>query len=177
MSNHSPSLNHSSDNDREDGYVNATALNSGWELARAKEETLLKVAQESQQPIVIFRPEGKPASASFLSFLIDAEQNSLEDFQVSNLVPIYNLEGLDDEEKESAINTSITDAIGRTLQFFPKQKEFEILMPEGQRVKYTSTLYTNKNQSMPIASVKLALLKSVLARSAPVRLAPVKLVA
>ena len=115
---------------------------SGWELAQAKEEVLLKAAQKSQQPIVIFRPDNKPASASFLNFLKDAEQSSLEGLQVSTLVPIYSLEGLDDEEKENTINISITDAISRTLQFFPKQKEFEVLMPQqgfsSKQIKYTS---------------------------------------
>ncbi len=72
----------------------------------------------------------------------DAEQSSLEGLQVSTLVPIYSLEGLDDEEKENTINISITDAISRTLQFFPKQKEFEVLMPQqgfsSKQIKYTS---------------------------------------
>ena len=112
--------------------------NSGWALAKAKEEVLLTIAQESQQPIAIFRPNNKPASAVFLNFLIDAEQNSLENLQVNTLVPEYNLEDLDAEEQEYSISISITEAIRRTLQFFPKQKEFEVLMPEGQRVKYTS---------------------------------------
>ncbi len=117
---------------------------SGWELAQANEETLIDKAQENNQPIAIFHPEDKPASALHLNSLMDAEQSSLANLQVNTLVPVYNFEGLEVEEEKSVIQTSIADAIGRTLQFFPAQKEFEVLMPEqesivDQRVKYTST--------------------------------------
>ena len=119
------------------------ATESGLELAGANEGTQLAAAQKGNQPIVIFRPEGKSASAVPLKRLLDAEQDTLENLQVSTIVPIYDLEGLDTEEKESAIGISITDAISRTLQFFPEQKEFEVLMPEAEfiqkwRAKYTS---------------------------------------
>ena len=121
---------------------------SGWELAQASEENLIAKAQESNHPIAIFHPEDKPASALHLNSLMDAEQSSLANLQVNTLVPVYNFEDLEAEEEESAIQTSIADAIGRTLQFFPKQKEFEVLMPEqesivNQRVKYTSTAPKN----------------------------------
>ncbi len=117
---------------------------SGWELAQADENNLIAKAQESNQPIVIFRPEDKSASALHLNFLMDAEQSSLANLQVNTLVPVYNFEDIDAEEEEGFIQTSITDAIARALQFFPEQKEFEVLMPEqesivDQRVKYTST--------------------------------------
>ncbi len=117
---------------------------SGWELAQADEDNLIAKAQESNQPIVIFHPEDKPASALHLNFLMDAEQNSLANLQVNTLVPVYNFEDVDAEEEEGFIQTSINDALARALQFFPEQKELEVLMPEqesivNQRVKYTST--------------------------------------
>ena len=117
---------------------------SGWELARADEKVQLITAQNSEQPIAIFHPNNKPASALPLNLLVAAEPSSLENLQVNTLVPIYDLEEVDSAEIESAISTSIADALSRTLQFFPKQKEFEVLMPqEGfiqeRRIKYTST--------------------------------------
>ncbi len=116
---------------------------SGWELAQASHETQLVAALDGDQPITIFRSEDKPASALPLSFLVDAKQSSFENLQVSTLVPVYNLEDLDAEEKEITISLNIADAISRTLQFFPQQKEFEVLMPTGEfildkQVKYTS---------------------------------------
>ncbi len=63
---------------------------SGWELAQAKEEVLLKAAQKSQQPIVIFRPDNKPASASFLNFLKDGPAGAFErKGTVSNLNVVW----------------------------------------------------------------------------------------
>ena len=117
---------------------------SGWELARANEQAQLTAAQKSNQPILIFRPKDKPASALPLNVLIDAPQDSIQNLEVDTLVPVYNLEDVENEEKEDAINLSIADAIKRTLQFFPEQKEFEVLMPEQElafeRVKYSSIL-------------------------------------
>ena len=110
---------------------------SGWELAQANEQKQLAIAQNILQPIVIFRPDGKPASAVYLKALSDTVQSSIESLQVSTLVPVYRLEDLDAEERESGISISITDAVQRTLQFFPKQREFEVLMPDGQHVKYS----------------------------------------
>ncbi len=112
---------------------------SGRELAQQNEQKQLAIAEKIGQPIIIFRPDSKPASAVYLRALSDAEQDSIETLQVNTLVPVYKLEDLTAEEKEDDISLSITDAIKRTLQFFPKQKEFEVLMPEGQHVKYTST--------------------------------------
>ncbi len=112
---------------------------SGQELAQQNEQKQLTIAEKIGQPIIIFRPENKPASAVYLRALFDVEQSSIEALEVNTLVPVYNLENLTAEEKEDDINLSVTDAIKRTLQFFPKQKEFEVLMPEGQHVKYTST--------------------------------------
>ncbi len=114
---------------------------SGWEVAQADEETQLATALDREQPIAIFRPEDKPPSALPINLLVDAEPRSIENLKVSTLVPIYDLEDLDIEEKEEAISQSIADSIGRTLQFFPNQKEFEVLMPEfvvGSRIKYTN---------------------------------------
>ena len=116
---------------------------SGWELARANDQTLLATTLNSDQPIAIFHPEDKPASALSLSLLVDAKQSSLENLQISTLVPVYDLVDLDAEEKEVTISLGIADAIGRSLQFFPEQKEFEVLMPKGKailerRVRYTS---------------------------------------
>ncbi len=112
---------------------------SGWELAQANEQKQLAIAQNIAQPIIVFRPDGKPASAVYLKALSDTVQSSIESLQVSTLVPVYRLEDLDAEERESGIGISITDAIQRTLQFFPKQREFEVLMPDGQHVKYSVT--------------------------------------
>ena len=117
---------------------------SGRELARANTQTLLSKARRENQPIVIFRPEDKPASALLLRFLVDAEPGSIEKLTVDTLVPAYDLAGLDAEEKESAIELSISDTLKRTLQFFPQQSTFEILMPEevtsvGQKVSYTTS--------------------------------------
>ncbi len=117
---------------------------SGRELARADAQTLLSKARKENQPIVIFRPKDKPASALLLRFLVDAEPGSIEKLTVDTLVPAYDLEGLDAEEKESAIELSISDTLKRTLQFFPQQSTFEILMPEevasvGQKVVYTTS--------------------------------------
>ncbi len=112
---------------------------SGRELAQQNEQKQLATAEKIGQPIIIFRPDSKPASAVYLRALFDVEQDSIEALQVNTLVPVYQLEDLTAEEKEDDISLSITDAIKRTLQFFPKQKEFEVLMPEGQHVKYTST--------------------------------------
>ncbi len=116
---------------------------SGWELAQANEQVQLATAQKFNQPIVIFRPEDKPPSALPLNALFDVEQNSMEGLQVSTLAPIYNLEGLDTaEEWEDSISTSIADAIGRTIQFFPEQQELEVLLPKTeslseQRLRYS----------------------------------------
>ena len=107
---------------------------SGWELAQANEQAQIRAAKKIDQPIVIFRSEDKSPSALPLNTLFDAEQSSIEGLQVSTLVPIYNLEGLDTEEWEDSISTSIIDSIGRTLQFFPKQKEFEVLLPKIEGV-------------------------------------------
>ncbi len=117
------------------------ATDSGWELAQASEKTQLATALDDDQPIVIFRPEDKPASALPLNLLVDTEPSSIENLQVSTLVPVYDLEDLDVTEKESATSLSIADSISRTLRFFPKQKEFEVLMPESileRQIKYTS---------------------------------------
>ena len=119
---------------------------SGWELAQASEKTQLATALDDDQPIAIFRPEDKPASALPLNLLVDAESRSIENLQVSTLVPVYDLEDLDSEERENSISLSIADTISRTLRFFPKQKEFEVLMPElipERRIKYTSILPEN----------------------------------
>ena len=117
---------------------------SGRELAQADAQTLLAKARKENQPIVIFRPDDKPASALLLRFLVDAEPGSIEKLMVDTLVPVYDLAGLDAEEKESAIELSISDTLKRTLQFFPQQSTFEILMPEevtsgGQKVSYTTS--------------------------------------
>ena len=117
---------------------------SGRELAQADAQTLLSKARKENQPIVIFRPDDKPASALLLRFLVDAEPGSIEKLTVDTLVPAYDLAGLDAEEKESAIELSISDTLKRTLQFFPQQSTFEILMPEevtsgGQKVSYTTS--------------------------------------
>ncbi len=117
---------------------------SGRELAQADAQTLLSKARKENQPIVIFRSEDKPASALLLRFLVDAEPGSIEELTVNTLVPAYDLAGLDAEEKESAIELSISDTLKRTLQFFPQQSTFEILMPEevtsgGQKVSYTTS--------------------------------------
>ena len=114
---------------------------SGWEVAQADEETQLATALDREQPIAIFRPEDKPPSALPINLLVDAEPRSIENLKVSTLVPIYDLEDLDIEEKEEAISQSIADSISRTLQFFPNQNEFEVVMPEsmvGRRIKYTN---------------------------------------
>ncbi len=112
---------------------------SGWELAQADEQKQLTIARKINQPILIFHPENKPASAIYLKALSDAEQSSINNLRVSTVVPIYRLEDLDAEEIESDISVSIADALQRTLRFFPEQREFEVLMPEGQHIKYTST--------------------------------------
>lgn len=117
---------------------------SGRELARADAQTLLSKARKENQPIVIFRSDDKPASALLLRFLVDAEPGSIEKLTVDTLVPAYDLAGLDAEEKESAVELSISDTLKRTLQFFPQQSTFEILMPEevtsrGQKVSYTTS--------------------------------------
>lgn len=122
---------------------------SGKELARADNKTLLYSAQEEGQPITIFRPPNKPASAVPLRALIDADADDIEELAVETLVPAYNLEKLEDEEKEFAIELSIADALKQTLQFFPQQNTFEILLPKnsvvggGQNFIYTSTLPKN----------------------------------
>ncbi len=118
---------------------------SGRELAQAGEPTLLAKARKHNQPIVIFRPEDKPASALPLRTLVDADSDSIEKLSVGTLVPTYDLEGLDAEEKESAIELNIADALKRTLQFFPNQSTFEVLMPEGivsgeQKVNYVNAV-------------------------------------
>ncbi len=112
---------------------------SGWELAQTDEQTQLNVARKINQPILIFRPEGQPASAIYLKALSDAEQSSINNLRVATVVPIYRLEDSDAEEIESDIAISVADVLQRTLRFFPEQKEFEVLMPEGQHIKYTST--------------------------------------
>ncbi len=118
---------------------------SGRELAQADAQTLLNKAQKDNQPIVIFSPKDKPASALPLRFLVDSNPEDIEDLTVDTLVPVYGLEELDTEEKENAIEIGVTDAIGRIVQFFPEQKTFEILLPEGkgQKVNYTSEIPTN----------------------------------
>ena len=118
---------------------------SGRELAQADAQTLLKKAQKDNQPIVIFSPKDKPASALPLRFLVDSNPEGIEDLTVDTLVPVYGLEELDTEEKENAIEIGVTDAIGRILQFFPEQKTFEILLPEGegQKVNYTRKIPTS----------------------------------
>ncbi len=117
---------------------------SGLELARANEQAQVATAQKFDQPIVIFRPEDKSPSALPLNALSDAEQSSIESLQVSTLVPIYNLEDSDTiAEREDSISTSITDAIRRTLQFFPKQKEFEVLLPKVEGVSEQSLKYSS----------------------------------
>ena len=110
---------------------------SGRELAQADTQTLLTRAQRDNQPIVIFRPKDKPASALPLRRLVDANSDDIESLTVATLVPVYDLEGLEStlEEKEESIEIGITDSIRRTLQFFPKQNTFEILLPEKKRSK------------------------------------------
>ena len=112
---------------------------SGWELAQANEQKQLEIARKINQPILIFHTEGKPASAIYLKALSDAEQRSINNLRVSTVVPIYRLEGLDAEEIENDITISVADVLQRTLRFFPEQREFEVLMPEGKHIKYTST--------------------------------------
>ncbi len=118
---------------------------SGRELAEADTQTLLNKAQKDNQPIVIFRPKDKPASALPLRFLVNSNPEDIEGLTVDTLVPVYGLEELNTEEREDAIETGVTDAIGRTLQFFPRQKTFGILLPEGkeQKINYTSDIPTS----------------------------------
>ena len=63
--------------------------------------------------------------------------------RVDTVVPIYRLEDLDAEEIESDISVSVADALQRTLRFFPEQREFEVLMPEGQHITYTNAIPKN----------------------------------
>ena len=122
---------------------------SGWELAQANEQVQLATAQKFDQPIAIFHFEDKPSSALPLNALFDTEQDFIEDLQVSTLVPVYNVDELDSEEEwEDSINLSITDAIRRTIQFFPEQQELEVLLPKTeniseQRLKYSSVVPEN----------------------------------
>ncbi len=121
---------------------------SGRELARAGTKALLYSAQEEGQPIAIFRPPDRSASAVPLRALLDVDKDDIEGLSVDTLVPVYDLEELDEKEKETAIELSITDSIKRTLQFFPKQNTFEVLLPEntlsgGQKFSYTSNAPTN----------------------------------
>ena len=120
--------------------------NSGQELAQADAQTMLANALENNQPVAVFRSADKPASAVPLRVLVDVDTNYLEGLAVSTLVPVYDLEGLEEEEKEFAIELSMADALKRTLQFFPQQSTFEILLPKnsvaggGQKFSYTSNL-------------------------------------
>ena len=121
---------------------------SGKEIARADNKTLLHSAQVEGQPITIFRPANKPVSAVPLRALLDADANDIEELSVETLVPAYNLEKVAEEEKETAIGLSITDSIKQTLQFFPKQNSFEVLLPKntlpgGQKFSYTTNSPAN----------------------------------
>ncbi len=79
----------------------------------------------------------------YLQQHVNVEQSSIENLQVNTLVPAYRLEDLDTVERESAISVSITDVLQRILQFFPEQREFEILMPDGQSTKYSTATPSN----------------------------------
>ena len=117
---------------------------SGWEIARADTQTQLRIAQEDNQPLAIFHSEGKSPSALPLNALNDVTRETLDNLKISTLVPVYDLENLVDEEKEDGIKIGVMDAIIRSLQFFPNQNTFEILMPERvseeQRLQYTNTM-------------------------------------
>ena len=115
---------------------------SGWEIAQADEQTQLKKAQASNQPLVIFRPEDKPPSAVPLRTLVDATRETIEGLKINTLVPVYALEDLDAEEIDDGIETGVFDALSRSLQFFPNQHAFEVLMPKGIREE-SSLQYTN----------------------------------
>ncbi len=123
------------------------ATESGWELAKASEQTQLAAAKSDNQPIAIFHSENKPPSALPLKFFLDVEQSSMEDLQVTTLVPAYDFEGLDAEEQENAINASITDALRRVINYFPNQQNFKVLMPESkdsvEALTYTSIVHEN----------------------------------
>ncbi len=121
---------------------------SGKELTRANAKTLLHSTKEGGQPIAIFRPPDKTASSVPLSALVDANADDTKGLSVGTLVPVYNLEGLDEEEKEAAIELNIADALKQALQFFPEQNKFEILLPEkalpvGQEFSYTNNMPAN----------------------------------
>lgn len=120
---------------------------SGWELAKASEKTQLAAAKSDNQPIAIFHSENKPPSALPLRFFLDVEQSYMEDLHVNTLVPAYNFEDLDTEDKEDAIEIAISDTLERIVKFFPKQQAFSVLMPESknafQRLTYTSVAPEN----------------------------------
>ncbi len=118
------------------------ATESGWELAKASEKTQLAAAKSDNQPIAIFHSENKPPSALPLRFFLDVEQSSMENLQVTTLVPAYDFEGLDTEEQENAIDASITDALRRIINYFPNQQNFKVLMPQVKGLVETLT-YTS----------------------------------
>ncbi len=119
------------------------ATESGWELAKSSQQVQLAAAKLDEQPIAVFHSENKPPSALPLRFFLDVEQSSIEDLQVSTLVPAYNLEDLDSVDKEDAIEVAISDALARVSKFFPKQQAFEVLMPKSEGTAEQRLTYTN----------------------------------
>ena len=133
---------------------------SGKELAQAGTRALLSSAQEEDQPITLFRFLDRPASAVPLRALVDADPDDIEGLSVGTLVPVYDLEKLDEEETEAAIELSIADSIKRTLQFFPKQSTFEVLLPKntlpgGQKFSYTSNAPTDFEATYSFDEIKV----------------------
>ncbi len=114
-----------------------------WKTLPSNEELLEQREQQRVHSFLVQVQQGyfliPVDELEYLQQHVDVEQSSVENLQVSTLVPVYRLEGLGTAEREGAISVSITDVLQRILQFFPKQREFEILMSDGQRVKYSTT--------------------------------------